>query len=500
MASPVPAKRRRLSTATAQAAIRVVSILATVICAAGGLGLAALYMSRGESELNRWVLHTHNVLRSLENINGSSAAAESAVRGFFLTSGKEFRDRFDAAAQRLRESAARVRELTADNASQQHRMNALEPLLFGYLNGASARVEDHAQSELSDAEQSAVTSSGARMLMELRRLISELTQAEEELLERRVRESRSHGMWSGVALGGLTGLMLLASVICMYAFRDARQADQHRQMNAELEQRVQQRTAELQRAKDELDRFFSVSIDLLCICGFDGRFRKVNPAWQQVLGYELDELLSRPFLDFVHPDDIPATRVLFERLLKGGITRAFENRYRRHDGQFRWLMWTAVVVPGIDMVYAIARDITERREFEQRLACLAAIVDGREEAILSSTREAVVASWNLSAERLLGYRASEILGQPRSVLVPLDRRDHEAQLFERVLRGEAVSAEETVRTRCDGREIHVRVAYSPLRDAAGRIIGLSEFLEAPATASRFEQVPSTTVDLHPAKT
>src|SRR6186997_1648027 len=99
------------------------------------------------------------------------------------------------------------------------------------------------------------------------------------------------------------------------------------------------------RAERELDRFFTLSLDLLCIAGFDGRFKRLNPAWERALGYPLSELLSRPFLDFIHPDDLEATRAQFDQLRAGEMLAPFENRYRCRDGSYRWLSWTVSSYP-----------------------------------------------------------------------------------------------------------------------------------------------------------
>src|SRR5205807_7270457 len=98
---------------------------------------------------------------------------------------------------------------------------------------------------------------------------------------------------------------------------------------------------ERRRLEEDLDRFFTVSLDLLCIAGFDGRFRRLNPAWERTLGYSLEELQSRPFIDFVHPEDRERTLAEMHRLAQGGDTVRFENRYHCKDGSYRWLSWTA---------------------------------------------------------------------------------------------------------------------------------------------------------------
>jgi PAS domain S-box-containing protein len=118
-------------------------------------------------------------------------------------------------------------------------------------------------------------------------------------------------------------------------------------------------------AAAELDRFFTLSLDLLCVATFTGRFLRVNPAWQTQLGLTADELLSRPFLDFVHPDDQEATGRALSALETGEHVIGFENRYRSHDGSYRWLEWAVSPVPSEGVVYGAARDITDRKRADE---------------------------------------------------------------------------------------------------------------------------------------
>jgi PAS domain S-box-containing protein len=115
------------------------------------------------------------------------------------------------------------------------------------------------------------------------------------------------------------------------------------------------------------DRFFTLSLDMLCTAGFDGYFQALNPAWTKTLGWSIEQLRSRPFLDFVHPDDRAST--IRETLcLQSGIdTISFENRYRHRDGSYRWLLWSATASQDERLYYSVARDITDRHRVEQEL-------------------------------------------------------------------------------------------------------------------------------------
>ena len=122
---------------------------------------------------------------------------------------------------------------------------------------------------------------------------------------------------------------------------------------------------ERKRAEEELDKFFTMSLDMLCIAGLDGYFKRVNPAWEKTLGHSREDMLARPYLEFIHPDDREETISRAGGLARGEDVVSFENRYRCRDGSYRWLLWKATLDPDEHRIYAIARDVTERRRAEE---------------------------------------------------------------------------------------------------------------------------------------
>jgi len=123
--------------------------------------------------------------------------------------------------------------------------------------------------------------------------------------------------------------------------------------------------ATLREKTAELDRFFTLSLDLLCIADTGGHFIRLNPAWERTLGYPLAELEGRRFLDFVHPDDMESTLAVIAQLEQQHEVLNFENRYRCKDGSYRWIEWRSS--PRGKLIYAAARDITVRKQAEQAL-------------------------------------------------------------------------------------------------------------------------------------
>src|SRR5271165_2324823 len=122
------------------------------------------------------------------------------------------------------------------------------------------------------------------------------------------------------------------------------------------------------RAEREIDDVYDLSLDLLCILGVDGYLKRVNPAFERTLGYQTAEMLSRPLLEFIHPDDRRAMEATIARLQTGRGAERFESRYIRFDGVARWLEWSARPMVERGLIYAAARDVTDARMLVAELA------------------------------------------------------------------------------------------------------------------------------------
>ncbi len=121
------------------------------------------------------------------------------------------------------------------------------------------------------------------------------------------------------------------------------------------------------RAEDERALLFNLSMDMLCIAGFDGYFKQINPAWSATLGWADEEILSRPWLDFVHPDDRAATIQIGKQLMTGEPAYDFQNRYLCKDGNYRWISWNSFPLPEKKVIFTVARDITRQKQTEDAL-------------------------------------------------------------------------------------------------------------------------------------
>jgi PAS domain S-box-containing protein len=153
-------------------------------------------------------------------------------------------------------------------------------------------------------------------------------------------------------------------------FAAARDISERKRAEEELirsNELLNEEIAERMRAEKDRDRFFNLSSDMLCFGGFDGYFKRINPAFSKTLGWSAEELLSKQWIEFVHPDDREETDSAKEQLASGNNLYSFENRYKCKDGSYRWLWWNSFPLRDENLMFAIARDITERKYMEEEL-------------------------------------------------------------------------------------------------------------------------------------
>ncbi|MFZ2524828.1 MAG: PAS domain S-box protein [Candidatus Ferrigenium altingense] len=222
---------------------------------------------------------------------------------------------------------------------------------------------------------------------------------------------------------------------------------------------------ERKRAEEELERFFRLIPDLACIASTDGHFLKINPAWQKLLGYTTQEILAKPFLNLIHPDDRAATIKEVERQLAGKATMQFSNRYLCKDGSYRWLEWEAT--PAVDgkLLFASARDITERKLNEEALrasqARYVSLFDAIADAVfvhatLEDGAPGKFLEVNEVACRQTGYSHDELLNMTPVQLDAPDSGVDLAPISKRLLAGEHVVFEQ-VHLAKDGQRIPVEI-------------------------------------------
>lgn len=232
------------------------------------------------------------------------------------------------------------------------------------------------------------------------------------------------------------------------------------------------------RAREELQRFFDLVPDMVCIASADGHFMKINRAWQTTLGYSEQEILASPFLHFIHPDDRDATMKEVERQLAGEATIRFINRYRCKNGSYKWLEWDATPAVGKTLLFASARDITERKQMEDTSRLAKVVLDTAMNGFWVVGKTGNLLEVNAAYAKMSGYTADELLNMHISQLDANERSIEEVNARIEKIVAQGYDRFETRHRRKDGQEIDVEVSarfmpgsqkfYSFLRDITER--------------------------------
>ncbi len=220
----------------------------------------------------------------------------------------------------------------------------------------------------------------------------------------------------------------------------------------------------------DFERFFYDSLDMLCIAGTDGYFKRLNPSFERILGWSTEELLERPFVDFIHPEDMEATIREVGRLAEGLPTISFENRYRCADGTYRHLRWTAHPDPETGLLYALARDDTGLLAARDRFRIA---LEASPTAMIMVDDDGRIVMVNHAAEGLFGYENDDLVGERVEVLVPESYREGHPAL-RAGFAGEGARpmgvGRDLMARRNGGAEFPVEIGLNPIRTAEGSFV------------------------------
>lgn len=242
------------------------------------------------------------------------------------------------------------------------------------------------------------------------------------------------------------------------------------------------------------DRFFARSLELMATADTSGYFQHLNPAWTQVLGYSLEELKSRPFLDFVHPDDIASTNQEVAKVFGGAEVFHFENRYRRKDGSYCWLAWSGGVSAEDNMIFCCARDISvQKRLAEEKEQALSAL--GRFQALADSTSDFVgmfstdyqVTYVNTAGLRMIGHAEGNPSGLRAMALHPAEHQQRILNEIIPIVRTQSSWTGETWLCHASGHLIPVSQVIVALRSKDGQIEGFGTVMRDLSAIESYKQ-------------
>jgi PAS domain S-box-containing protein len=343
------------------------------LLAIGGVGL----WSAGRSIATYQTAdQAHEVVNQLDNTWIGILNAETATRGYAVTGDETWLKPYESGLKAVTSGRTRLRQLTADNPAQQKSLDELDPLLAKKLGWLASAVHERREHGAEAALKEASPSEDGEVMDKIRHLFATLEQTQRRLQnEDSARaQAKTHVMIELLVLGSAVSIALvgLASVIVRRDFRRRRQAEAER------------------------DRFFSLSRDLLCIADFDGYFKTLNPVWEELLGFSRKELMDRPYVELVHPDDREATEAEASKVADGGEVTFFENRFRCRDGSYRWLSWSARSALPERLIYATARDVTESKQAVLQIAQLNETLQHRAAELEAANKELEAFSYSVS--------------------------------------------------------------------------------------------------------
>jgi len=439
-------------------------------------------------ENDAWVIHTHEVLEALEGVLSTMRDSETSDRGYLITGDDRYLKPYNAAVAAIRENVQRLKQLTRDNPLQQSRLPLLEGQISAELNELDRTIAVRKQGPEA-VRHLPLTGEATRVMGALRAEVQAMQQEERDLLSARQRQSRHS--YSVAVLTILFTVALGLGMVWVIVYLLHR----HLAELQEAEDALARSAMEILRQKDLLAVTLSSIGDGVIVTDAQGRVTFLNGEAERLTGWSNRDAVGHPLPAVFHiinertrqPADNPVEKILrlgtTVGLANHTILIAKDGRETPIDDSGAPIRHGDGTLQGVVLVF---RDFTEQKQAERSLARLAAIVESSDDAIVSRDLNGVIQTWNAGADRLFGYRAEEIIGQPIALLLPPERIREEEQILKRLLSGQWVERLETVRLTKDGRRVDVSVTVSPVKGDDGQIIGASKIVHDISERKRAE--------------
>jgi PAS domain S-box-containing protein len=453
--------------------------LATLLT--GLLGILSWRDAQQTAETAAWISHTYEVMTDLESALRHSLDVETGGRGFAETGSTNFLEPYESGRPALVQDMHALRRLLVTS-DQQQRLNVLEEQAIDQVHDVEAIVAT--RQNAGKVPTVALFEHGKHDMDAVRITVEQMEVAERGLLALRTQRAHAaqHSSSVVIALGSLLGVMFL-TVAGVTVSREigvsARARGQIKALNADLEQRVEQRTAALAaeaaarlESEGRLAAVIKSAMDSIITLDREQRIVLFSQAAEKLFQCPRNEAVGRPITSFIPhlgrlDSDGSSSQVMGLRDALSAV---------RADGEEFQIeaSISEYEIAGRRMFTIILRDITERKQAEETRDRLSLIVDSSDDAIISKTLNGKVTAWNRGAEKVFGYSAAEMVGKPMLRLLPPGRIEEEADILARIGRGESVEHFETVRVRKDGTAIDVSVTISPIRNGDGVVVGASK--------------------------
>ena len=399
----------------------------------------AVYFVRADARKeNNWVKHTLVVQLSLERLYSYLLSAESAQRGFLVTNEERYLEPYKATVAQVRQEMANLRRLTVDNEKEHRAIEEIEPLVTAKLDYMEKTVDLHRQSGPQAATEVSRVDHSMAVMNSIRGILDRMRHEESRLLEERdLRLARaSERLTWCLAIGYVLGLIVMGSLYRSaerYSRRVAEAEASLSRLNADLEQRVQDRTASLRASEELLQLFVKRVPAATAMFDREMRYLQVSDRWCTDYSLVGSQILGRSHYE-IFPDIPERWKELHRRGMGGESVRVNEDFWERPNGENIWLRWEIRPWGGRDGVpdgiLIFSEDISENKRIEEALregeATTRTLLETAAQAILAVNVEGNIVLANRMAEEMFGHGRDELLGSPLEMLLPPAIRERHA--------------------------------------------------------------------------